>query len=210
MRRGQRGIVARLGWLEGSRLGVHCAWPCGPGLLLALATKSMQANRWILQDRTPSIYTRLKYFNACVSAVVCFGGGHRTLYKKQLYALDVLFRKLCRSIATPPSDTDRSLKWYEIFHHWNDRARTFAQTAGLQPWSYRVCRQHWKLASHIANLPEHRWVRRILAWNPSVRYRSLGRRPHTWDYQIQVFLSIQRFGTMNRGSEIPSSLEYTF
>ena len=157
-------------------------------------TKSMHANRWILQDKTTSIYTRLKYFNACVSAVVCFGGGHRTLYKKQLHTLDVLFRKLCRSIVTPPSDTDWSLEWHEILHHWNDRARTFAQTAGLQPWSYCVCRQHWKLASHIANLPEHCWVRRILAWNPSVRYRSLGRRPHTWDYQIQAFCRYKGLG----------------
>ena len=157
-------------------------------------TKSMHANRWILQDKTTSIYTRLKYFNACVSAVVCFGGGHRTLYKKQLYTLDVLFRKLCRSIVTPPSDTDWSLEWHEILHRWNDRARTFAQTAGLQPWSYCVCRQHWKLASHIANLPEHRLVRRILAWNPSVRYRSLGRRPHTWDYQLQAFCRYKGLG----------------
>ena len=163
-------------------------------------TNSMHANRWIRQDKTTSIYTRLKYFNACVSAVVCFGGGHRTLYKKQLYTLDVLFRKFCRSIATPPSDTDWSLEWHEILHHWNDRARTFGQTAGLQPWSYCVCRQHWKLASHIAILPEHRWVRRILAWDPSVRHRSLGRSPHTWDYQNSNFLSIQRFGTMARGS----------
>ena len=124
--------------------------------------------------------------NGLILKVLERNQGHRTLYKKQLYALDVLFRKPCRSVVTPPSDTDWSLEWHEILHHWNDRARTFAQTAGLQPWSYCVCRQHWKLASHIANLPEHRWVRRILAWNPSVRYRSLGRRPHTWDYQIQA------------------------
>ena len=65
-------------------------------------TKTMHTNRWILQDKTPSIYTRLKYFSACVSAVVCFGSGHRTLYKQQLYAPDVLFRKLCRSIVIPP------------------------------------------------------------------------------------------------------------
>ena len=159
-------------------------------------TKSMHANRWILQDKTTSIYTRLKYFNACVSAVVCFGGGHRTLYKKQLYTLDVLFPKLCRSIVTPPSDTDWSLEWHEILHRWNDRARTFAQTAGLPPWSFCVCvcRQHWKLASHIANLPEHRLVRRVLAWNPFVRYRSLGRRPHTWDYQLQAFCRYKGLG----------------
>ena len=79
-------------------------------------------------------------------------------------------------------------------YNWNDRAQTFAQTAGLQPWSYCVCRQHWKLASHIANLPEHRLVRRILAWNPSVRYRSLGRRPHTWDYQLQAFCRYKDLG----------------
>ena len=153
-----------------------------------------ERTRWILQDKTTSIYTRLKYFNACVSAVVCFGGGHRTLYKQQLYTLDVLFLKLCRSIVTPPSDTDWSLEWHEILHRWNDRARTFAQTAGLQPWSYCVCRQHLKLASHIANLPEHRLVRRILAWNSSVRYRSLGRRPHTWDYQLQAFCRYKGLG----------------
>ena len=57
---------------------------------------------------------KLKYFNACVSAVVCFGGGHRTLYKTQLYALEVLFPKLCRSIATTPSDTDWSLEWHQV------------------------------------------------------------------------------------------------
>ena len=61
-------------------------------------------------------------------------------------------------------------------------------------WSYCVCRQHWRLASHIANLSKYRWVRRILAWNLSVRYRSLGRRPHTWDYQIQVFCRYKGLG----------------
>ena len=75
---------------------------------------------------------RLKYFNACASAVICFRSGHRTLFKKQLNAVDVLFRRLCQSIVT---NTDWSLEWHEILHHWNDRARNFAQTAGLKPWS---------------------------------------------------------------------------
>ena len=65
-------------------------------------------------------------------------------------------------------------------HHWNDRARTLTRTAALKPWSYCVRRRHWKLASHIANLLAHRWVQRIFVWNPSVRYRCVGRRPHTW------------------------------
>ena len=133
----------------------------------------MHANRWILHDKTTSICMRLKYFNACVSTVVCFGGGHCTLYKKQFCVLDVLFRKLCRSIVTPPSNTDWSFEWHEILHHWNDRARAFTQAAGVKPWSHRGGKHHCKLAMHIANVPEHRWVRKIVAWNPSVRYRSL-------------------------------------
>ena len=43
----------------------------------------------------------------------------------------------------------------------------------------------------------------------SVRRRSLGRRPHTWEYQIQIFWSIQRFGAMAGGSEMPPSLDCT-
>ena len=54
-------------------------------------TKSMHANRWILQDKTTSIHTRLKYFNACVSAVVCFGGGHRTCTRNNCIHLTSFF-----------------------------------------------------------------------------------------------------------------------
>ena len=61
-----------------------------------------------------SLFAKLTYFYARVLAMVCFGGGHRTLYKKQVYALDFLFRKLCRSFVSPPSDTDRSLEWHEF------------------------------------------------------------------------------------------------
>ena len=61
-------------------------------------------------------------------------------------------------------------------------------------WSCCVCRQHGQLASHIANLFKYRWVRIILAWNLSVRHRSLGGRPHTWDYQIQVFCRYKGLG----------------
>ena len=58
---------------------------------------------------------------------------------------------------------------------------------------------------HCINLL--RWVQRLRAWNPSVPYRSLGTRPHTSD---PSFLSIQRFGAMAGGSEMPPSLECTF
>ena len=37
------------------------------------------ANRWISLDQNVSISKRLKYFNAVVSSVACFGSGHRAI-----------------------------------------------------------------------------------------------------------------------------------
>ena len=127
------------------------------------------------------------------------------MYKKQLYALDVLLRKLCRSNC----NTGRSLEWHEIFHHWNDRARTFARAAGVKFWSCCVCRQHWKLASCNANLPEHRWARTILAWKPSVRHRWLGKRAHVGLSSQNFFCRYKGWKPWLQETKIPPSLDCT-
>ena len=49
---------------------------------------------------------------------------------------------------------------------------------GVKPWSCCVCWQHWKLASHIANLPEHRWGRKCLFGIQLFRYRWQGGHSH--------------------------------
>ena len=77
-------------------------------------------------------------------------------------------------------------------------------------WSCCVCRQHGQLASQIANLSKYRWVRIILAWNLSVRHRSLlGREAAHLGLSNPRFLSIQRSGAMAGGSEMPPSLDCT-
>ena len=92
-------------------------------------TKCFHSNRWILQNRNTSVLSRLKYFDSVVSSTVCFSSGHRTIYKDQLLKLDVSFRKLCRSIVAPPSDTDWSLEWHDILHQWNIRVQDLASAA---------------------------------------------------------------------------------
>ena len=96
---------------------------------LQQASKFFYANRWILLGRSVSISKRLKYFNAVVSSVACFGSGHRAIYNSQLAALDVHFRKLCRSIVGPPSEVDWNAAWNEILHLWNERTRSFVANA---------------------------------------------------------------------------------
>ena len=87
----------------------------------------------------------------------------------------------------PPSDTDWSLEWHDILHQWNVRVQDLLSAAAIKPWSRIVCKQHWDLFCYVAQLPEHRWVRRMLAWNPAIRARQLGRPRHTWDQKVAAF-----------------------
>ena len=130
--------------------------------------KCFHGNRWILQNRKTSVVSRLKYFDRVVCSMVGFSSGHRAIYKDHLLSLDVSFRKLCRSIAAPPSNTDRSLEWHDGYHNWNSRVQDLPSAATVKTWSGIVCKQHWDLCCYVGCLPEHRWVQRVLAWNPVI------------------------------------------
>ena len=60
---------------------------------LQQAAKAYHANKWILEHRRVPISQRLRYFDAVVSSVACFAGGHRTIYHEYLPTLDIHFRK---------------------------------------------------------------------------------------------------------------------
>ena len=140
------------------------------------------ANRWILLDRSVSISKRLKYFNAVVSSCVCFGSGHRAIYNSQLATLDVQFRKLCRSIVGPPPERD----WNAVWNLWDERVRNFIANAHANTWSYITCKNYWNLARHVAALPAHRWVQRLLSWRPSGT-RRVGRPRHTRESKLHAY-----------------------
>ena len=127
---------------------------------LQQAAKAYHANKWILEDRTVPISQRLRYFDAVVSSVACFAGGHRTIYKEHIQTLDLHFRKFCRSIVGPPPHIDWTLEWHEVLHTWNERAAHFVGIAKIQSWSRICCGAYWKLAAHIAKLPIHHWIQR--------------------------------------------------
>ena len=160
---------------------------------LQQASKSFYANRWILLDRSVSISKRLKYFNAVVSSVACFGSKHRAIYSSQLSTLDVHFRKLCRSIVGPPSEVDWNAAWNEILHLWNERTRSFVANAHVNTWSYITCKNYWNLAKHVASLPEHRWVQRLLSWHP-FGTRRVGRPRNTWDSKLDAYCRYANLG----------------
>ena len=50
---------------------------------------------------------------------------------------------------------------------WNDRVRVFTWQAASITWSELCLRHHWNVAQYFATLPGHRWIKRILAWQPA-------------------------------------------
>ena len=157
---------------------------------LQQAAQSYHANKWILEDRRVPISQRLRYFDAVVSSVACFAGGHRTIYQEHIQTLDLHFRKFCRSIVGPPPYIDWTLEWHEILHAWNERAAHFVGVAKIQSWSRICCASYWKLAAHIAKRPIHHWIQRILHWQP-VGQRRLGRPKHRWESKLEMYCRYQ-------------------
>ena len=74
-------ILKVLEWNQGQKW-LGCIWTaCGSMMQhmnlayhMEQGTKTMHANRWILQDTTTSIYTRLKYFNAAKNDWIMYIG----------------------------------------------------------------------------------------------------------------------------------------
>ena len=136
---------------------------------------------------------RFRFFNAMVTPVACFGAAHRKVYKQDLCKMDIVFRRLLRSIVGPPGDVDWTLPWHEILHHWNERVKFFTSRHGLKSWSAGCLGQYWKFAHYISNLPRERWVVRAMNWFPE-NARRVGRSAYTWDSMIQHFCKHKQIG----------------
>ena len=79
---------------------------------LHAAARAFWANKWILRDRHVPLSRRVKFFEAVVTFVACFGAGHRKISIPHLRKLDSEWRRLLRSMVGPPSGLDWSLLWH--------------------------------------------------------------------------------------------------
>ena len=160
---------------------------------LNAASKIFYANRPYLVNRNVAMRDRFRYFNAMVTSVACFVAAHRIIYKQDLCKMDIVFRRLLRSIVGPPGDVDWTLQWHEIFLHWNERVKFFTSRHGLNSWSAVCLGQHWKFAHYVSTLPKDRWVVRAMTWFPE-NARRIGRPAYTRDSMIQHFCRHKQIG----------------
>ena len=65
------------------------------------ASRAFYANKSILCAKSVSISHRLADFDAMVTPVACFAGGHRKIYKQDLPKFDIKFRKVRMIVGLP-------------------------------------------------------------------------------------------------------------
>jgi len=160
---------------------------------LLAANKAFHANKWLLKDKHVSLVQRLDYFNKVITPVACFAAGRRVVYQSDLQKLDVAYRKLIRQVCGPPGNIDWSRPWHEVLHDWNEKVERVTTNADIQPWSLTCLRHYWKFGAYCANLPDDRWVKRVLRWAPS-GHRSQGRPRDTWETAMASFCNVHSLG----------------
>ena len=160
---------------------------------LQAASRAYYANKWILNDRSVPVWSRLQFFAAVVSPVACFGGCDRTTNKDDMNKLDVVFRRLARQLVGPPSGMDWRQPWHETLHLWHDRLSGFLDDSNVRCWSETVLRQYWFFAAYVASLPPDRWVKRALQWHP-VGTTSQGRPRKAWPDDLVAVCSQHQLG----------------
>jgi hypothetical protein len=157
------------------------------------ATKAFYANRAILCMQNTSVKLRLRYFHATISQIACFGAGCRKVSRQATATLDIAWRKLVRQIVGPPQGIDWSQPWNQILHAWNARAMSFAAAAKIPSWGEECLRRFWDFAGWAARLPGHRWVKRLLAWQPAASGGRRGRPCDSWEEPLIRFCRYRGF-----------------
>ena len=99
-----------------------------------------------------------------------------------------------RAIVGPPADVDWNAAWNEVHHLWNERVRNFVAYAHANTSSYITCKNYWNLARHVAALPAHRWVQRLLSWHP-FGTRRVGRPRRTRESKLHAYSRYANLGS---------------
>jgi len=159
------------------------------------ATRAFHANKWSSKISMFLYHLRrLQYFNRVMTPVACFASGRHAIYQQDLHKLDILHRKLLRSVCGPPGNIDWSCPWHEILHEWHERVRRVTSDNGLQrSWSEMCLSQYWKFGSYVAGLPSERWAKSVLFWTPQGR-RSQGHQREAWDTKFMQFCVANNLG----------------
>ena len=65
-----------------------------------------------------------------------------------------------------PPRCDFGRPWHEVLHDAHQHALPLAERAGIKPFSQVAMAAVWRWAGRVAGMPDDRWAKRLLAWDP--------------------------------------------
>ena len=79
---------------------------------LQSANRAFFANKWIFLSRNVSIRNKLKFFDAIVTPIACFGAGPRCIHSADMDKFDIRFRRMIRCVVGAPG----GICWQDPWH----------------------------------------------------------------------------------------------
>ena len=169
---------------------IQCAW------------HKFHQHKLILLNKHVSFRLRLKLFHATIFPTAMFGLSSLALTQKHLHKLDVVQRRMLRSIVSWVRIPDEP--WEITMRRMNQRMEHAASLHPLQSWSNQYFINQYRLASKIAS-NQSAWAATAIAWMPLSDWvhnfpfapsRNRGQPPKRWDQALTSFSSTY-FGERN-------------
>lgn len=167
--------------------------------------KKFAVHKKTLCDKSALLSHRLKLFAATVTPTVLHGSCTWTLTADMERELQTVQRKMLRQIVGPPrhyvadeassdspnvslhesSDREGVLEdWVTWIQRVTHKAQNELGKLGIKEWVFQFREQKWNRAHSVANMPNDRWAKILLTWEPSAGTRRVGRPEVRWDDSI--------------------------
>jgi len=159
---------------------IHVAW------------YKLQLHRKVLTNRHVSIKLRLKLFDATVTPTVLYGLHTLSLTQQQLQKLDIVLRRMLRSIVGWIRVSDEP--WPETMKRMKLRVEQALKQYPVEMWTTRLARRQYHFASQVAESDS--WARHVCTWHPAMNWtenftlcpsRRPGRPLTRWDDRLRSF-----------------------
>ena len=160
---------------------------------IQVAWMKFHEHRGTLLNRHVSLKMRLKFFDAVITPTVLYGLTTCPLTTAQLSHLDVVWRRMLRSIVgrVPVLDGD----WHLAMTQMNQKLAAAERIYPLKSWTEKLLIGQFRFAAHIA-CKEGQWPAIVCSWNPCQNWtgnfvfkphRRKGRPQIRWDDRLKAF-----------------------
>ena len=115
---------------------------------LQSASRAFFPDKWNFLSRNVSIRNKLKFFDAIVTPIACFGAGPRCIHNADMVKLDINFRRMLRCLVGAPGRICWGDPWHEILQIWNQRVREMIHACHIKTWAENCVSELWTWLLH--------------------------------------------------------------